>query len=48
MKVMVLVCRRCGYEDRVETLEREEAERDPRARPLRCPKCGSNDYDLRG
>jgi transposase-like protein len=47
MKIKLMVCQRCGHEQRVKIYDREEAEREgfPLARP-RCEKCGSLDVKL--
>lgn len=46
MRVKVLVCKKCGYEGRVEVLSPDEARKNPRAAPARCPRCASIDVEL--
>jgi len=47
MKVVWLICRRCGYEGRIQVYSREEAEaRRMRLAPPTCPRCGTRDVEL--
>jgi hypothetical protein len=47
MKRMLLVCRNCHYEGRIEELTWEEFERNPQpTQPARCPRCGSGTVSL--
>lgn len=42
MKVKKVICKDCGYEDKVEIFTREEADRKQiQLAPVRCPNCGS-------
>jgi hypothetical protein len=48
MKVKILVCKRGGHEQRIETYSREEAEqRRIQLVSPRCEHCGSGDVELR-
>ena len=49
MKVMIVVCKQCGNEKRIEVYSPEEAERKRiQIAPPRCEKCGSANVILRG
>jgi predicted Zn-ribbon and HTH transcriptional regulator len=49
MKVMLLVCRRCGYEEKTEVYPPEDAQRyNLRLVLPQCKRCGSIDVKLYG
>lgn len=47
MRIVLVICRRCRHEERVEVLTQEEA-RDPErpSSPVRCRRCGSFDVGV--
>ncbi len=48
MKRMLAVCKNCGYEEKIEIYNREDAERQNlRLEPPRCKKYGSLNVKLR-
>jgi len=47
MKTKTLVCNQCGYEQKIKTYSREEAERERiQLGSPRCERCGSTDVRL--
>ncbi len=48
MRKILVICRTCGHEEKIEVYTDEEAIRlrIPRV-PLRCPKCGSPHVETR-
>jgi Zn ribbon nucleic-acid-binding protein len=49
MKVMIVVCKQCGHEKRIEVYNHEEAERKRiQIAPPKREKCGSANVILRG
>lgn len=49
MKRIYVVCRQCGYAEKQEVYERDEAiQKNLRLVPPRCNKCGSANVELNG
>jgi len=47
MKKVILVCRDCGCEERIDVYSPEEAiKKNISTKPPRCPKCGSYRVEL--
>lgn len=49
MRYVLVICRRCRRQEKVEVLTEEDIQRDPhRPRgPVRCPHCGATDVEVR-
>ena len=49
MRIVLVICRRCRHQEKVEVLTEDEVRRDPmRPRsPVRCPHCGGTDVEVR-
>jgi uncharacterized Zn finger protein len=48
MRIVLIICRRCRHQEKVEILTEEE-KRDPRVprSPIRCSHCGNFDVEVR-
>lgn len=49
MTIVLVICRRCRHQEKVQVLSEEDIQRDPRRprSPVRCRHCGTTDVEVR-
>ncbi len=49
MRIVLVICHRCQHRERIEVLTEEDVRRYPmRPRsPVRCPRCGTTEVEVR-